>query len=48
MYENVIQDDMDLRGRLISRQRRIHLSFSCAYLLTQALSMEVGINPVER
>lgn len=48
MYENVIQDDVDLRERLISRQRSIHLSFSCEYLLTQALSVEVGINPVER
>lgn len=48
MYENVIQDDVDLHKHLISRQRSIHLSFSCEYLLTQSLSMEVGINPVER
>lgn len=48
MYENVIQDDVDLRERSISRQRSIHLTFSCEYLLTQALSMEVGINPAER
>ncbi|KAF7666607.1 hypothetical protein LDENG_00100480 [Lucifuga dentata] len=48
IYENTIQGDVDPSEGLISRQRNIHLLFSCEYPLTQALSMEVGINPVER
>ncbi|KAM4526946.1 alpha-tectorin isoform 4-T4 [Fundulus diaphanus] len=47
MYENTIQGDKDTHGGLISRQRKLHLSFCCVYPLTQALSMSVGINPVE-
>ncbi|XP_075948901.1 alpha-tectorin-like [Anarhichas minor] len=47
VYENTIQGDVDPHGGLISRQRNIHLRFCCEYLLTQALSMDVGINPVE-
>nr|XP_043881875.1 alpha-tectorin-like [Solea senegalensis] len=49
MYENVIQGDVDPHDDqpLISRQRNIHLRFCCEYPLYQALSMDVGINPVE-
>ncbi|KAK9530401.1 hypothetical protein VZT92_011903 [Zoarces viviparus] len=47
IYENTIQGDVDPHGGLISRQRSIHLRFCCEYPLTQALSMDVGINPVE-
>lgn len=47
MYENIIQGDVDTHGGLISRQRNLHLDFSCVYPLAQALSMAVGINPME-
>ncbi|KAE8284015.1 IgGFc-binding protein Fcgamma-binding protein antigen [Larimichthys crocea] len=47
IYENTIQGDVDPHEGLISRQRNIHLRFCCEYPLTQALSMAVGINPVE-
>ncbi|KAM6897984.1 alpha-tectorin-like [Lycodopsis pacificus] len=47
IYENTIQGDVDPHGGIISRQRNIHLRFCCEYHLTQALSMDVGINPVE-
>ncbi|XP_075948899.1 alpha-tectorin-like [Anarhichas minor] len=47
VYENTIQGDVDPHGGLINRQRNINLRFWCEYLLTQALSMDVGINPVE-
>ncbi len=48
MYENIIQGDVEPHGGVISRRKNIHLPFSCEYPLTQALSMSVGINPVER
>ncbi|XP_035986707.1 LOW QUALITY PROTEIN: alpha-tectorin, partial [Fundulus heteroclitus] len=47
MYENTIQGDVDTHGGLISRQRTLNLSFCCVYPLEQALSMAVGINPME-
>ncbi|TDG98066.1 hypothetical protein EPR50_G00214120 [Perca flavescens] len=47
IYENAIQGNMDPHKRLISRQRSIHLRFCCEYPLAQALSMAVGINPIE-
>uniref|UniRef100_A0A3B3XMI4 ZP domain-containing protein n=1 Tax=Poecilia mexicana TaxID=48701 RepID=A0A3B3XMI4_9TELE len=47
MYENTIQGNVDPHGGLISRQRNLHLRFCCVYPLAQALSMAVGINPVE-
>nr|XP_046234028.1 IgGFc-binding protein [Scatophagus argus] len=47
IYENTIQGDVDPHEGLISRQRNIHLRFCCEYPLAQALSMAVGINPVE-
>ncbi|XP_008281800.1 alpha-tectorin [Stegastes partitus] len=47
MYENAIQGDVDTHGGVISRQRNIDLRFCCEYPLNQALSMAVGINPVE-
>uniref|UniRef100_A0A669CE63 Uncharacterized protein n=1 Tax=Oreochromis niloticus TaxID=8128 RepID=A0A669CE63_ORENI len=47
MYENTIQGVVDPHGSLISRQRSISLRFCCEYPLNQALSMAVGINPVE-
>ncbi|XP_039862472.1 alpha-tectorin-like isoform X6 [Simochromis diagramma] len=47
MYENIVQGDVDPHGSLISRQRSINLRFCCQYPLNQALSMAVGINPVE-
>ncbi|CAI5658937.1 unnamed protein product [Oreochromis niloticus] len=46
-YENTISGDVDSHDGLISREKSIHLHFSCDYPLTQALSMDVGINPVE-
>ncbi|XP_035468628.1 alpha-tectorin-like [Scophthalmus maximus] len=47
IYENTIQGDVDPHEGLISREKSIHLHFSCEYPLAQALSMDVGINPVE-
>ncbi|XP_053269553.1 alpha-tectorin isoform X17 [Pleuronectes platessa] len=47
IYENNIQGNVDPHDGLISRQRNIHLLFCCVYPLTQAVSMDVGINPVE-
>lgn len=47
-YENTIQGDVDTHDGLISREKSIRLHFSCVYPLTQALSMDVGINPIER
>ncbi|XP_076007714.1 alpha-tectorin isoform X2 [Genypterus blacodes] len=47
MYENTIQGNVDTHGNHISRQRNIDLLFCCVYPLNQALSMNVGINPVE-
>ncbi|XP_035525457.1 alpha-tectorin-like [Morone saxatilis] len=47
IYENTIQGDVDPHEGLISRQKSIRLHFSCEYPLAQALSMAVGINPVE-
>ncbi|XP_069011698.1 alpha-tectorin-like [Embiotoca jacksoni] len=47
MYENTIQSHVDTHGGLIHRQKSIHLRFCCEYPLTQALSMAVGINPIE-
>ncbi|XP_030611107.1 IgGFc-binding protein [Archocentrus centrarchus] len=46
-YENTISGDVDPHDGLISREKSIHLHFSCDYPLAQALSMDVGINPVE-
>ncbi|XP_028285774.1 alpha-tectorin-like [Parambassis ranga] len=47
MYENTIQGQVDSHGGIISRKRNIELQFCCNYPLNQALSMAVGINPVE-
>lgn len=47
-YENTILGDVDTHDGLISREKSIRLHFSCVYPLTQALSMDVGINPIER
>ncbi|KAM9425858.1 IgGFc-binding protein-like [Pholidichthys leucotaenia] len=46
-YENTISGEVDPHDSIISREKSIHLHFSCEYLLTQALSMDVGINPIE-
>ncbi|KAF6732039.1 IgGFc-binding protein [Oryzias melastigma] len=48
IYENTIQSETAPSETLISRQKKIKLCFSCAYPLSQAQSMDVGINPVER
>ncbi|KAF6732048.1 Alpha-tectorin, partial [Oryzias melastigma] len=47
IYENTIQSETAPSETLISRQKKIKLCFSCAYPLSQAQSMDVGINPVE-
>ncbi|XP_023805555.1 IgGFc-binding protein [Oryzias latipes] len=47
IYENDIQSETAPPGTLISRQKKLKLCFSCAYPLSQAQSMDVGINPVE-
>ncbi|XP_035997685.1 alpha-tectorin [Fundulus heteroclitus] len=47
LYENTIHGDVDTHGVLISRQRTINLRFCCVYPLEQALSMSVGISPME-
>ncbi|XP_054860582.1 alpha-tectorin-like [Amphiprion ocellaris] len=47
MYENTIRGDVDPHGGVISRQRNINLRFCCEYPLNEALSMAVGINPLE-
>lgn len=48
IYENTIQGDVDPHEGLISREKSIRLHFFCEYPLSQALSMDVGINPIER
>nr|XP_020479039.1 alpha-tectorin-like [Monopterus albus] len=48
IYENSIQDSVGPSEGQISRQRNFRLRFCCEYPLSQALSMDVGINPVER
>ncbi|KAM6896995.1 alpha-tectorin-like [Xenentodon cancila] len=47
IYENTVQGSVDSHDGIISREKSIHLHFSCVYPLAQALSMDVGINPVE-
>ncbi|XP_042370403.1 pancreatic secretory granule membrane major glycoprotein GP2-like, partial [Plectropomus leopardus] len=47
IYENTIQANEDLHQGLFSHQRSINLPFCCEYPLDQALSMSVGINPIE-
>ncbi|XP_026171872.1 alpha-tectorin [Mastacembelus armatus] len=47
IYENSIQGSVDPHRGHISRQRSINLRFCCEYHLSQALSMSVGINPLE-
>ncbi|XP_061564377.1 alpha-tectorin-like isoform X2 [Cololabis saira] len=47
IYENTIKGDVDHYGGVISRQRSIQLLFRCEYILSQALSMDVAISPVE-
>jgi len=46
IYENFIVGEPDTVGHLISRKRILKLSFSCVYLQTQTLTMD--INPLER
>ena len=48
IYENLIQGEANSAGGPISRERRIQLLFCCVYPLTQALSMDMDINPLER
>ncbi|XP_063074849.1 IgGFc-binding protein-like [Engraulis encrasicolus] len=48
IYENTIKGESNSASGPISRERQIDLSFSCAYPLTQTLSMNVDINPLER
>ena len=48
IYENLIQGEANSAGGPISRERRIQLLFCCVYPLTQALSMNMDINPLER
>ena len=48
IYENLIQGEANSAGGPISRERRIQLLFCCVYPLTQALSMDMEINPLER
>uniref|UniRef100_A0A8C1X4M7 Si:ch73-181m17.1 n=1 Tax=Cyprinus carpio TaxID=7962 RepID=A0A8C1X4M7_CYPCA len=45
IYQNFIVGEPDLVGHLISRKKILKLSFSCVYLQTQTLSMD--INPLE-
>ncbi|RVE59517.1 hypothetical protein OJAV_G00189290 [Oryzias javanicus] len=47
IYENSVQGDVDPHDGIISREQSIHLLFNCVYPLAQALSMDVGINPLE-
>ncbi|XP_012680054.3 alpha-tectorin-like, partial [Clupea harengus] len=47
IYENIIQGEANSVGGVISRERRIQLLFCCVYPLTQALSMDMEINPLE-
>ncbi|XP_053722445.1 IgGFc-binding protein-like [Synchiropus splendidus] len=47
IYKNTIQSDSLPLDAVISRERGIRLHFCCEYPLSQALSMSVGINPVE-
>ncbi|XP_068162266.1 alpha-tectorin-like [Antennarius striatus] len=47
IYENIIQADVDPRDDIITHEKSIRLRFSCENPLTQALSMDVGINPVD-
>ncbi|KAM3859976.1 alpha-tectorin-like [Diretmus argenteus] len=47
IYENAIRGEVDPHEGLISRQRNMNLRFCCEYPLNQALSMALGINPLE-
>ncbi|XP_065116745.1 uncharacterized protein [Paramisgurnus dabryanus] len=46
IYENFILSGQQSSGDIISRERNLKLSFSCAYPQTQTLSM-IEINPLE-
>ncbi|XP_073800024.1 pancreatic secretory granule membrane major glycoprotein GP2-like isoform X1 [Danio rerio] len=46
VYDNCIQGTPRLEG-VISREKALKLSFSCAYPQAQALSMNMEINPLE-
>uniref|UniRef100_UPI0037E75E0D alpha-tectorin-like isoform X3 n=1 Tax=Semicossyphus pulcher TaxID=241346 RepID=UPI0037E75E0D len=47
IYENTIRGNVDTHGGVISREKNLDLAFCCNYPLSQALSMGIGINPVE-
>ncbi|XP_073723307.1 alpha-tectorin [Misgurnus anguillicaudatus] len=47
IYENFILGTSDSAKGLITRERKLKLSFSCIYALSQTLSMNMEINPLE-
>ncbi|XP_041941221.1 alpha-tectorin-like isoform X1 [Alosa sapidissima] len=47
IYENSIHGEANSASGPISRERRINLLFCCVYPLTQTLSMNIEINPLE-
>ncbi|XP_030630870.1 alpha-tectorin [Chanos chanos] len=47
IYKNSIQGVADSADGPISRERRLNLRFCCEYPLTQSLSMNIDINPLE-
>ncbi|XP_062388334.1 IgGFc-binding protein-like isoform X3 [Sardina pilchardus] len=47
IYENTIHGEANSASGPISRERQIDLLFCCVYPLTQTLSMNIEINPLE-
>ncbi|XP_029102569.1 pancreatic secretory granule membrane major glycoprotein GP2-like, partial [Scleropages formosus] len=47
IYQNTIHGETFPEGAIIGRERILSVTFSCAYLLSQSLSMSTGIRPLE-
>ncbi|XP_036420923.1 alpha-tectorin-like [Colossoma macropomum] len=47
MYENFIQGVVDSAGGFINREKRLNLHFSCIYQLSQTLTMDTELNPLQ-
>nr|XP_015224275.1 PREDICTED: alpha-tectorin-like [Lepisosteus oculatus] len=47
IYNNSIHGAIDSSGGVISRTKHIDLKFSCVYLLSETMSMPIGIHPLE-
>ncbi|KAJ8005430.1 hypothetical protein DPEC_G00146570 [Dallia pectoralis] len=47
IYQNFIRGEMEHSRGVIERERELHLSFDCEYLMTQSLSMPLELHPLE-